>query len=759
VFAIAFMTLQLFDRILVVSLKSSKPSSSSSSSSASSATANDAAITYRFPPGESSKDDAAVIEFCWPESRDLLAKLIKSATSLGFNKQQRQQTFSFVLTNSTGEKQFGYCRRFLSLSPPECFVLLGANPSFSLFSQVLDVVEHRRAVSSAEVFLFLKAVLSHDFPAPGQSLKLRVLSSVAAQPEAIELARPADEELLLDYVAFEPLFKSASPHQVVDLFTAVMRESHIVLTSHNIALLTACVTAVSAMSYPFAWQHVFIPVLPKSLLDYCTAPMPFLVGCLSEDAARLNKMPVEPDILVYDLDERLFVRAPKSFLDLAAAAEKATPSGSKPVSTAHDDDDDQWHLASPLIALRQQLNRVLQQRLAGRVFDCAVARALLQCQLATFGDYRPFLSAAPPRDRHLTFDDSAHAASRQRRLRAWLTCLAQTQMRESFLRERAGMMFTKTVATGQFESALADNGASLAADLAAQCSKCQQTQQTFVVRNGKLLCEACDSKPSWRRKLLDRVAHRSDARSSGGSSNDLAASPPPMPSISTTPPPVAAVPAAADQSGGSSTSTTSSNGIISSLRLPSLAVKRGSSARTAAASTRTDDDVPAAAAATDSKLGDDNAQASQTMSLKRNIFRRISNARDRISRSSPTSPRDSPLDMSPEPQPRSRANHTAADEANAVLTMAAEAEFVAQQMTDKEQASRIIQAVAKAKQYGGDLLEEEARSGGHSKRQVPSAAPPSKPRCVVCGAALRNAVDDVVVDANTAYCKTCFDTK
>jgi formylmethanofuran dehydrogenase subunit E len=735
------MAQQLFERILVVSLKGNNNNSP-----------NDAAITYRFPPGSTNaKDDAAVIEFCWPESRELLNKLIKSATSAFASKQQqlasRQQTFSFVLTDSNGGKQFGYCRRLLTLSPPECFVLLGLNPSFSLFSQVLDVVEQRRAISSAEVFLFLKAVLSHDFPAPGQSLKLRVLSSVAGQPEAIELNRPADEELLLDYVSFEPLFRSASPHQVVDLFCAVMRESHIVLTSHSIAVLTASVTAVSAMCYPFAWQHVFIPVLPKSLLGYCTAPMPFLVGCLSEDAARLERMPVEPDIIVYDLDERVFVRAPKSFLDNAAAAEKATPANSKTASAAHDDDDDQWHLASPLLALRQQLLRVLQGRFAGRVFDCAVARALLQCQLATFGDYRPFLTAAPPRDRHLTFDDAAHSGPRPRRLRAWLELLAQTQMRESFLRERAGMMFTKTVATGQFESALSDGGASLAVDLAAQCHRCQQQQpqQQLVVRNGKLLCEACDSKPSWGRKLLDRVANRSDARSDGAST---------PPNISTTPPPTTQTDNNNNNLATTTTTTTSSSssgsGIMAVLRLPS---GRRSSATTQ--QQQQQQQSVSTRGTGDEESTNDNAQ-SGTMSLKRNLFKRISNARDRISatsRSNPTSPRDSPSDRSPEPAPRSRAVHTAADEANAVLTMAAEAEFLAQSIPDKERAQRIIQAAQKAKQYGGDLLEEEVRT---TKKQVPNTAPPGKPRCAVCGATLRNAIDDVVVDANTAYCKTCF---
>ena len=37
----------------------------------------------------------------------------------------KSQTFSFVLTESSGKKKYGYCRRLWQHSPPECYVLLG----------------------------------------------------------------------------------------------------------------------------------------------------------------------------------------------------------------------------------------------------------------------------------------------------------------------------------------------------------------------------------------------------------------------------------------------------------------------------------------------------------------------------------------------------------------------------------------------------------------------------------------------------------
>ncbi len=42
--------------------------------------------------------------------------------------------------------------------------------------------------------------------------------------------------------------------------------------------------------YPFNWQHIFIPVVPQSLLSFCCAPMPFLVGILRVHLAELKTL-------------------------------------------------------------------------------------------------------------------------------------------------------------------------------------------------------------------------------------------------------------------------------------------------------------------------------------------------------------------------------------------------------------------------------------------------------------------------------------
>ncbi len=57
-----------------------------------------------------------------------------------------------------------------------------------------------------------------------------------------------------------------------------------------------------ALLYPFTWQHVFIPVLPASLIDMCCAPMPFVVGVLSSYLPEVMKLPLD-DVLMVDLDQ------------------------------------------------------------------------------------------------------------------------------------------------------------------------------------------------------------------------------------------------------------------------------------------------------------------------------------------------------------------------------------------------------------------------------------------------------------------------
>jgi uncharacterized membrane protein YgcG len=413
----------------------------------------------------------------------------------------------------------------------------------------------------------------------------------------------------------------------------------------------------------------------------------------------IGRMPVEADLLLFDLDSREFLRAPKSFLQLADAAKHATPSGAKAVPTSGDDADDSWHLASPLLQLRQTFALLSTQRkLAGRVFDCAIARALLRFQIATFGNYRPHLKAAAPRDRALNFDAAAHVAARPRRVRAWLNRLAQTQMRESFLRERAGMMFTNTPLTGQFENAISSGGSIGDNDAEARCARCGvASDQQFALRGGELLCDACDSARPSIRKLFERVSNRvsSSLGSSGsggsggggsgggsgggGSSGGSSASP-----AAEVSPPVTAAAAAAGSVG--------SVGSNLKARLASVSGRK----TTSSAPPITVDESHAA----------EPSAAPVTGSLKR-MMRKVADTTKRVgsARSQPTSPRD---DDALERR-RSSTSHTATDEAKNALVMAGEAELLASQLDDKEKAARILEAVNRAKMYSHDLLAAEAQ--------------------------------------------------
>ena len=88
-------------------------------------------------------------------------------------------------------------------------------------------------------------------------------------------------------------------------------ERRIILCSKHLGTLTSAINAAIASLNPFVWQQILIPVLPNSLLDYCAAPMPFLIGVLPSSLQRMRALPLE-EVYIFHLDERS-LSAPKPF--------------------------------------------------------------------------------------------------------------------------------------------------------------------------------------------------------------------------------------------------------------------------------------------------------------------------------------------------------------------------------------------------------------------------------------------------------------
>ncbi len=56
-----------------------------------------------------------------------------------------------------------------------------------------------------------------------------------------------------------------------------MRHKIYVFPTDYQILMTAA-EGVTSLIFPFTWQHVYVPILPASLLHFLDAPVPFIMG-------------------------------------------------------------------------------------------------------------------------------------------------------------------------------------------------------------------------------------------------------------------------------------------------------------------------------------------------------------------------------------------------------------------------------------------------------------------------------------------------
>lgn len=95
------------------------------------------------------------------------------------------------------------------------------------------------------------------------------------------------------------LFRQLGVRNVLALFCACMTELKVLLYSCSFARLSAAARALVALMFPMRYSHVFIPVLPSSLLEVLATPTPFVIGVSSThepDVADLL------DVITVDLD-------------------------------------------------------------------------------------------------------------------------------------------------------------------------------------------------------------------------------------------------------------------------------------------------------------------------------------------------------------------------------------------------------------------------------------------------------------------------
>ncbi|XP_048822027.1 DENN domain-containing protein 1A isoform X4 [Lagopus muta] len=308
----------------------------------------DPEVRRQFPEDYSDQEVLQTLtKFCFPFYMDSHA-----VSQVG-------QNFTFVLTDIDSKQRFGFCR--LSSGAKSCFCILSYLPWFEVFYKLLNVLA--------------------DYSAKGQDNQRNELLETFHKLSIPEPKTPVQLGLHSYFTVPDIRELPSIPEN-----------------------LTACIHGSAAMLYPMFWQHVYIPVLPPHLLDYCCAPMPYLIGIHLSLMEKVRNMALE-DVVILNVD----------------------------TNTLETPFDDLQSLPNDVVsALKNRLKKVSTTTGDG------VARAFLKAQASFFGSYRNALKIEPGEP--ITFCEETFVSHRSAVMRQFLQNAIQLQLFKQFIDGRLDLL-------------------------------------------------------------------------------------------------------------------------------------------------------------------------------------------------------------------------------------------------------------------------------------------------------------------------------
>ncbi|KAM6065824.1 DENN domain-containing protein 1B isoform 3-T3 [Chlamydotis macqueenii] len=289
---------------------------------------------------QASENEDPVVLWKFPEDfgdQEVLSSVPKFCFPFDIERVSQNQVgqhFTFVLTDIESKQRFGFCR--LTSGGKVCLCILSYLPWFEVYYKLLNT--------------------------------------------------------LADYLAKEQendsndLLKSLYSHPVPKANAFV-----------SLSVLTACVHASAALLYPMYWQHIYIPVLPPHLLDYCCAPMPYLIGVHLSLIERVKNRSLE-DVVLLNVDTNTLETPFNDLNNLPGEVVSALKNKLKKQSTATGD---------------------------------GVAKAFLRAQAALFGSYRDALRYKPGEP--ITFCEDSFVKHRSSTTKQFLETAVNLQLFKQFI--------------------------------------------------------------------------------------------------------------------------------------------------------------------------------------------------------------------------------------------------------------------------------------------------------------------------------------
>ncbi|KAK9886900.1 hypothetical protein WA026_019158 [Henosepilachna vigintioctopunctata] len=180
---------------------------------------------------------------------------------------------------------------------PKCLVLVSRLDYIETFRNCLGIIY---------------SVYIENIPVPLETLVGNILGCIQVPPpggpqvrfsigagDRQALQPPLSPSLPVTHTSVNLLFFQLGIRNVLVLFCAIMTEHKILFHSKSYSRLTEACRALTALMYPLRYTHVYIPLLPASLVEVLSTPTPFIMGVHS---SLKNEVTELMDVILADLD-------------------------------------------------------------------------------------------------------------------------------------------------------------------------------------------------------------------------------------------------------------------------------------------------------------------------------------------------------------------------------------------------------------------------------------------------------------------------
>ncbi|XP_068617961.1 DENN domain-containing protein 1A isoform X2 [Battus philenor] len=318
------------------------------------------------------------------------------------------QHYSFVLTSVDSKYTFCFCR--YDPKANAALVLLSHLPWHDIFYKLLNCIANLLvSAERAELTSFLEACRMRP-PMPGHTLKVTYNAG-----QSVFCCQCPDAKLpsIPENCNITEYFSAMDAKCMAGLWAALLHERRVAIVASKPSRLSACVQAANATLFPMSWQHIFIPILPKHLVDYLLAPMPFLIG-VPRAVMETVKMSEIGDVVVLDVDANM-LKTP--FNDLET-------------------------LPPDMVA---SLKKALSDKNA---LGDAVSRAFLRALVCLIGGYRDAIRIE--KGQLITFNPEAFVRTRKN-MQPFLRKIMQSQIFQQFIDERLELLNSGRGFNDEFE--------------------------------------------------------------------------------------------------------------------------------------------------------------------------------------------------------------------------------------------------------------------------------------------------------------------